>query len=1061
MAEARRALDTGFRFKERVSQVSIRAWRVVFVACLGIIGLAVLAWQSIPRLEDARIDSPGASVVMLYPGASPEDIESQVIRLLEPELNGLEGLKSIETTARPNSATFILKFEYGTNMDATAEQIRGHILSKKADLPTEVRDPMVEKFTTAFTAQVVLAVTGFRSESLLTDAAKRLKDELLALPGVSTVKLRGQRFESVRVTFDPVRLAHHGLTTDAVVARLRQNSVRAPAGDIDAGNLVTMLEVEHEPRTAAAIARLPVGASRDQCGQMRTVLLDDVAAVEDQPLVMHERFLHDSQPAVGIEVRFRDSANATILGKLIRTTVQAFEKRQVDGVRVRFAYDQPEWVARNLQNFMESLLEGILLVMAVVTLGLGLRSATVVAVAIPLSIGGDLVGLFSFGFALEQVSIAGLIVALGLLVDDAVVVTESIQLLRDRGLSAWRAAILGTGRVFWANNVTTAVACASFLPFFFMGGDLGKFIIGLPTAVVLALVTSVVIAQVLTPWLSLKLIRSRSKTPAIADTETFHLSLDRGDDAQHERNWLFRPLKALYARMSPTIVNRPWLVVLASLALLGASLCLFPRIGLQFFPKADKPLLFVRIELPKGTRIDVTSETVSHVVKAIRQQSVVRETSAVIGAGYPPIFLGRGTPFSSSDIGDVLVRTAPEISSQDASRQIEHVLAGFAGLRTHVEELYTGPPVLHPIAIRVFGDDYESLRTYAEQIKGLLRAQPGTIDVRDNLSETVPVSRVELDADRALRYGVTSAQVAGTLRWLYGEDKLWEFRDDRDTKQVVLNNAPVSGEALADLEQVRLATAVGTAIPLFSIAHVVQTQTYAELHRRNSRRVVEVTSELAGAALASRVVAAVRSTLEHYDWKPGYGYTFAGQQEETENSFAKLGLAAVFALIVIAVLLLLLFDSFRLMLIIVCAVPFVLIGVLPGLAFTGNPFGFMAFLGTVALIGVFVNHKIYFVDRALELIRRGAPVKAAIQQAGTDRIRPVVLTALTAVLGLLPLTLKGGPLWSAFGWVNVFGLIVSIPLSLVLVPALMAIVYRRRDSDEGTESQIADSKSLS
>jgi HAE1 family hydrophobic/amphiphilic exporter-1 len=303
---------------------------------------------------------------------------------------------------------------------------------------------------------------------------------------------------------------------------------------------------------------------------------------------------------------------------------------------------------------------------------------------------------------------------------------------------------------------------------------------------------------------------------------------------------------------------------------------------------------------------------------------------------------------------------------------------------------------------------------------------------------------VELDADRALRYGVTPAQVGATLRWLYGEDKIWEFREDRDTKTVILKNAPFNGQPFADLEQVQIPTALGGSIPLFSVAKVVPTRSYAELRRRNSRRVVEITSDVSGGTLAGNVVLAIRPQLDHFPWKPGYSYAFAGMQQETDESFTQLAVAAVFALVIIAVWLLVLFNSFRLTAIIVCAVPFVLIGVLPGLAFTGNPFGFMAFLGTVALIGVFVNHKIYFVDRALELVRRGHPIKQAIQQAGLDRIRPVVLTALTAVLGLLPLTLKGGPLWSAFGWVNVFGLITSIPLSLVLVPALMAIVYRQK-----------------
>jgi multidrug efflux pump subunit AcrB len=416
---------------------------------------------------------------------------------------------------------------------------------------------------------MVIAVVGYRSQGVLTENANRLKDELLALPGVSTLALRGQRRPAMRIRFDPVRLSRHGLATDTVVARLRQASVRIPAGDIRAGKVLTRLEIESEPKTASEIAKLPVGASRDNDGTTRTIVLGDVAEVQDASLTVRERFLQDGQPAVGIEVRFRDDADATRLGEQIRATLRAFEPRLDSGVQVRVAYDQPEWVVYALRNFTESLLEGILLVMGVVTLGLGLRSSFAVAAAIPLAIGGALVGLFSLGFALEQVSIAALIVALGLLVDDAVVVIESIQLMRDRGLSSVRGAVLGTARVFWANNVTTAVACASFLPFFFMGGDIGKFVRGLPTAVVLALATSLIVAQVVTPWLSSRILRQKSKAQPIADDLPFHPSQDTGDDAHHERNLLLKPLKWLYARVVPVIVRRPWLVVGGGHAALG------------------------------------------------------------------------------------------------------------------------------------------------------------------------------------------------------------------------------------------------------------------------------------------------------------------------------------------------------------------------------------------------------------------------------------------------------------------------------------------------------------
>jgi multidrug efflux pump subunit AcrB len=1031
-------------FKELVSLRAMANWRVVLVACLGLIAVAFIAWKHIARLEDARIEAPGASVVLAYPGAAPEDVEAQVIQTLEPVLNGLAGLKSMESTARPNVGAFILKFQDDTAMDTMAEQIRGRILSKRNDLPAEVRDPEVHKFSTAFTAQVVLAVTGYRSADVLSVAARRFRDELLTLSGISTVELRGERQPAVRVRLDPVRLAHHGLSADVIVARLRQNSVRIPAGEIRVGNLTTLLQVNHEQKDAAAIAKTPVGVGPDARGTVRTVSLGDVAEVEDHFLPMTERFMFDGAPAVGIEVRFRDDANATTLGTKIRAAVQRYQQRLPSGAEIRFAYDQPEWVEKYLSNFLESLLEGILLVMLVVTFGLGWRSACAVAVALPLSIGGALIGLFGFGFALEQVSIAGLIVSLGLLVDDAVVVMESIQLVRDRGLLPLRGAVLGTARVFWANNVTTAVACASFLPFFFMGGDTGHFIRGLPTAVSLALATSLLVAQIVTPWLSAKLLAERVDVAAIADDQAFEKNWDQGDDVDAERNPALWLLKWLYARVVPVIVGRPWAVVALAVLVLGGALTLFPRIGMQFFPKSDKPILFVRVDLPRGTEESVTSTTLSQVTSRIRRHPFVKQTSAVIGAGYPAIFLGRAVPWASSDLSDIMVRIHPNTPLRTAVQAIERSLADLPGVRIRVEELYTGPPVAHPIIVRIVGDDFEQLRSHAEQAKALLRSIPGAVGVRDNLSETVPTTRVELDADRAMRFGVTPAQVGMTLRWLYGNDKVSEFVEERETTRVALERLGFSNEPLQDLEQTRIPTATGGSIPLFSIAKLRSARGYAELHRRDGRRVVEVTSDVGGGTLASKVVLELRPKLDRIEWAPGYAYSFAGQQEETEKSFGQLALAAIGALVVMAVLLLLLFDSFRLVVIIVGAVPFVLIGVLPGLAFTGNPFGFMAFLGTVALLGVFVNHKIYFVDRALELMRRGLDIKSAVRQAGVDRIRPVVLTALTAVLGLLPLTLKGGPLWSAFGWVNVFGLIVSIPLSLILVPALMVIVCRKR-----------------
>jgi multidrug efflux pump subunit AcrB len=316
------------------------------------------------------------------------------------------------------------------------------------------------------------------------------------------------------------------------------------------------------------------------------------------------------------------------------------------------------------------------------------------------------------------------------------------------------------------------------------------------------------------------------------------------------------------------------------------------------------------------------------------------------------------------------------------------------------------------------------------------------VNIADSLTESVPLARVSLDADRALTRGITPAQVGQTLRWLHGEDEVTQFRKGEELIEVVLDRHPDAERPFDALEETPIPAATHSMVPLKEAGRAELGHGFARLSRRNTRRVVEVWADLSGDTLASSVLARLDPWLKARQWELGYGFSYSGEREETTKSFSKLGIAAIGALVLVFLLLLLMFDSLLLSMLVVMAVPFALIGALPGLALTGNPFGFMAFLGLIALIGVYVNHKIYFVDRMLELMRRGENLPDAILHAGQDRLRPVVLTALTAVLGLVPLTLGGAKMWSSFGFVNIFGLVASIPLSLVLLPAFIVLAFR-------------------
>ncbi len=1040
----------GFR---DLSLWAIERWRLVLVAALGLLVLGAAAWTFIPRLEEPSIDVPAMTVGLPYPGASPEDVETQVVKPIEAILYELQGVAWVEAVAYPHAAFFVVRFEDDVDMDVTAERARGKILSKKRDLPPEVRDPIVVPWSTNITPQMVVAAVGNLSDTTLTSQAKRLKSVIATVPGVAGIDLIGEQEPAVRVRLDPVALAEHRLSADQVVRQLQLSNVRMPGGEYDLGPLTTLLEVDQEFKDAADVGRIPVGASVDPQGGSTTVSLADVAEVRELTLTPRRRFVYSGQPAVGLEVRFRKNQDASALGVAVREAIATLSGTLPQGMRIVVCHDQPEWITHSVRSFVESLLEGMVLVMLIITLGMGWRAALVVSGVIPLAVGGAVLGLYVFGLSLETVSIGGLIVALGLLVDDAVVVTESIQIMRDKGLSSLRAAVFGTARVFWANNGTTAVAIASFLPLFAMGGDVGAYIKGMPTSVVLALVTSLLVAQLFTPWVSTFVLRKPKGVPDVPDHASYDRQRDRAEGPHAERNPALRALRRLYERAIPFVVRRPGWVALGGTLLLAGSLALFEVIGFQFFPKADKPALFVALELPKGTRLERTAEKLTDACRRIQADASVLDTSAVLGGPYPEVFSSRVSHSEGTHVGDVLVRLKAGSDPVVSASRLRLALADLVGVSASVEELAYGPPVRHPVVLRIHGDDYVELRRIAEQAKATLRAIKGTVNVLDSLSESVPLTRVTLDVDRALRTGVTPARVGQMLRFLHGEDKVTEFRRGEDVVQVVLEPVPEPDRPLAALGETRIPGAAGTLVPLKDSARVRLDYGFARLNRRNTQRVVEVTADLDASTLASSVVARLEPTLRGYPWKPGYGYIWAGEREETVKSFRNLGIAAAGAVLLIFLLLVLMFDDFTLSLAVMLAVPYALIGALPGLALTGNPFGFMAFLGLIALIGVYVNHKIYFVGRMLELMRRGEPLETAILHAGQDRLRPVVLTALTAVLGLVPLTLFGGRMWGSFGWVNIFGLIASIPLSLVLLPSFIVLSRRLRSTGRRQEAR--------
>jgi HAE1 family hydrophobic/amphiphilic exporter-1 len=513
-----------------------------------------------------------------------------------------------------------------------------------------------------------------------------------------------------------------------------------------------------------------------------------------------------------------------------------------------------------------------------------------------------------------------------------------------------------------------------------------------------------------------------------------------------ERNHGVAWLRKAYTSLIPWVTAHPGKVCGGAFLLLVGAMALFPVIGTQFFPKSDKPYLFVSLELAQGAHLDQTLAKVQEGLQILQRDPAIESLSAMAGGGFPQVIGERISPPEGSHVGDILVRLKADQDSAQTATRLRRTLRDLVGATCAVDELWLGPPVGHPIQVRVYGNDYGKLRSLAQEIKQQIRSLPGTHNITDTLSDSVPLTKVHIDPQRAQLLGLTPGSIGQSLRLLHGGDQVTEFRRGDEAVQVVIEASPDLARPFAALEETPIANAEGVLVPLKEAGKASLDHGYAQLMRRNGRRVVQINADVQADVLPSKVIGHLDPLLKSRNWEPGYGFVYAGEQEEVAASFTNLALAALGALILIAGLLLFLFDDFLLCGVVILLVPFVLIGALPGLALTGNPFGFMAFLGLIALTGVYVNHKIYFLDRMLELRRRGESLASAILHSGQDRLRPVVLTALTAVLGLLPLTLFGGPMWSAFGWVNIFGLIASIPLSLIVLPAFVMSAERVKES---------------
>ena len=726
--------------------------------------------------------------------------------------------------------------------------------------------------------------------------------------------------------------------------------------------------------------------------------------------------------------------NLIRLSEEITVVTEAFSNQLTSDVKLVSAFEQAPAVQGRINDFFSNLLQGIVLVGVVIFLFLGFRSSTIIMVVIPLSIIMAIGALDFNGYALQQISIAALVIALGLLVDNGIVVVENIVRFQREGYPLKEAAYKGTAEVGYAVISSTVTTLLSFAPLALLNSGAGEFLRSLPVTVILVLIASLVLAITFTPIMASKVLSSKRKPTQQSGGFVSRL--------------LDKAVEKIYQPMLRGAIKRWYFVIPGALLIFMGSFSLFPKIGVSFFPTADKPLLLIEVDTPEGTNLDETERAVDYVEGVLSQMDYVRDYLSNTGHGNPMVYYNRINEEYKKNHAQLLVNFEhwdPE-AFYGALAKLRQKFTQYPDALITFSELKNGPPFEAPIEIKVIGEDLDTLRRLAADLEVMIRETEGTINVDNPLSQNRTDLKVAINKDKAGMIGLPVSDVDLAVRASMAGLKVDEVTlEDGDEYDLIVRMPFDEAPSINDFNKVHLATITGAQVPLKQVAQVQFEPAVNEIQHYNYQRNTAVTAGVVNPDLTTAITLDLMERLEAYELPAGYEFYVAGEYESQQETFGDLGTLLIIAMLGIFAVLVLQFRSFVQPLVVFSAVPLAITGSLVALYITGWSFSFFAFVGFISLVGIVVNNSIILVDYTNQLRRQGVSKLDALYKATSTRFRPILLTTTTTILGLLPLTAQSSGLWSPLGWTIIGGMISSTLLTLFIVPILYKLFVKEKN----------------
>ncbi|HTP39238.1 MAG TPA: efflux RND transporter permease subunit [Steroidobacteraceae bacterium] len=1006
----------------RLLEFPIRRYQFTLVAFLCLVALGVYSFMGMPREEDPHLKLSVFFVTAISPGSDPKDLERLVAKPIEDRIAGLDDVHKLETTVVDGVVFIAVEFDASTDPDKKYDEITREINALRPELPADLARLEIRKIAPALVNIEQLALVSQDAPyAELEDRARELRDVLRAVPGIRTAETWAYPARELRVTLQLPRLAAWQLTPDQVLQALQSGNANVPAGFVDLGSRTFSVKSTGSYSSLDQVRDTVIAGSAG-----RIVRIRDVADVAWDNETLTYTGDYNGQRAVFVTANQKDGYNILAVQKSLDAALDRFETTLPQRIHLARGFEQARNVSARLNRLYTDFSIAIGLVLLTL-LPLGWRAASVVMISIPLSLAVGIASIYFMGYSLNQISIAGFVVALGLLVDDSIVVVENIARHLREGASRIEAALAATRQIFVAVLGCTAALIFAFLPLIALPGSPGKFIRVLPVTIVATILGSLLIALFITPFMASRMLSAKTDSHASP-------LLDRIMGAIHR---YYRPaLQYCLARpraAAGVAIGGSLLLIFVLTRLLGSSL----------FPKADTPQFLVTIEAPNGSSYAATQRALKFAEQQVAKVPQLAGYFSNLGHGNPQIYYNHIVHNDSPNYAEMFVQLKRYDTHQTPKdlEALRTALAAYPAAHIYVKEFVNGTPITAPIAVRVIGPELAGLDTLSRQVQQVIESTPGTRDVSNPLRVPRTNLKLQVDTEKAGLLGVPAISLERAVRLAVSGLPAGNYKADNGEQYGIVLRTPMGTRAdLSALDQVQVPTVTGQLLPLSQLAHLEFERAPTVIERFARERSVTLDSEVQNGFNTGKVTAALVKRLDAMSWPRGYHYVLGGEAESSAESFGGIGVAIIVALFGIFAILVLEFGSFRATLIVLTVVPLGVMGGLLMLLFTGNDISFVASIGFVALIGIEIKNSILLVDFTNQLRLQGVGLDEAIERAGEIRFLPILLTSVTAIGGLLPLALQNIGLYSPMAWVIIGGLISSTLLARLVTPVIYKLL---------------------